>query len=128
LIRGYPVSLKEVNSLYGHEPRYVHDLPSYAWNHHSRYVVEPRASREHRYKRFAPHELLRTPIAGANKLNPTWRNFLRVQDIAWLADHQLESKIVLPGASYISMAIEAVRLLKALLRLRNPSRDIGYKM
>jgi hypothetical protein len=29
----------------------------------------------------------------------------------WLRDYQVKSKIVLPGANYIAMAIEAVRLL-----------------
>jgi len=112
LVRGYPVSLIEVNSVSSHNPRYVHDLPSYVWDHSSRFLVEPRVSRENRYRRFLPHELLGSPVPGTSKLTPTWRNFLRVHDIPWLVDHQLESKIVFPGAGYISMAIEAVRRLR----------------
>lgn len=111
-VRGYPVSIKAVNFPRGHKHHnYVHDLPTYAWNHSTRYWLEPRISRDHRYPRFAPHELLGTLIPGSNRLTPTWRNFLRISDIPWLADHQLDSKVVLPGAAYVTMAIEAMRLL-----------------
>lgn len=122
LARGYPVSLQPVNS--HDEGKFVHDLPSYAWNHTTPYWLEPRLHREHRNKRFAPHELLGTPVPGANRLTPIWRNFLRNSDISWLTDHQIDSKIVLPGAGYVSMAIEAVRLLT------DPSEQsiVGYRL
>jgi len=110
--RGYPVSLAAVNILQGQTPSFIHDLPTYTWDHSTRYLVEPRQSRQNRYRRFLPHELLGSPVPGASSLNPTWRNFLRIQDLPWLSDHQLESEIVFPGAGYISLAIEAVRLLK----------------
>jgi acyl transferase domain-containing protein/NADPH:quinone reductase-like Zn-dependent oxidoreductase len=112
LMRGSPVSLREVNQTSAHAAKYIHDLPSYVWNHASSYHFESRLSREHRVRRFVPHELLGTPVPGANEHTPTWRNMLRVQDIDWLVDHQLESQVVLPGAGYITMAIEAVKLLK----------------
>ena len=112
LVRGYPVSLEAVNFPCGNQHHnYVHDLPTYAWNHSTRYWLESRISRDHRYPRFAPHELLGTLIPGSNALTPTWRNFLRISDIPWLSDHQLDSKVVLPGAAYVTMAIEAMRLL-----------------
>ena len=112
LVRGYPVSLEAVNSpLTQTQHKYVHDLPSYPWDHTTRYWCEPRIYKDHRNRQFLPHELLGTPVAGSNRQTPTWRNFLRIADIPWLADHQLESAVVLPGAGYIAMAIEAVRLL-----------------
>lgn len=112
LIRSYPVSLGAVNSSLAHsQHNYVQDLPSYAWNHATRYWSEPRTYKEHRQRQFPPHELLGTLVAGTNRQTPTWRNFLRIADIPWLTDHQLEATVVLPGAGYIAMAIEAVRLL-----------------
>lgn len=110
-VRGYPLSLRRVNKLDKLTPKFVSSLPSYAWNHTSRYTAEPRASREHRSKRFPSHELLGFIVPGSNKTTPTWRNHLRTNDIPWLVDHQLESQVVLPGAAYVSMAIEAVRLI-----------------
>ncbi|KNG44599.1 polyketide synthase [Stemphylium lycopersici] len=115
VVRGYPVHLESVNKSplnASRQSMYVHDLPEYPWNHQASYRLEPRASEEHRLKRFKPHELLGRPVPGTNPLSPTWRNFLRTSDIPWLVDHQLESSVVLPGAGYISMAIEAMRLFK----------------
>lgn len=112
---GYPVNLKEVNLPPDSEktPRFVPDLPSYPWNHSTRYWLEPRTNKDTRYKKFPPHELLGLPISGDSSAIPTWRNFLRVSDLPWLVDHQVDSKIVLPGAAYVTMVIEAVRLLIA---------------
>lgn len=110
--RGYPVILDLVNSAGTQaRPKYVHGLPSYAWNHEKQYWTEPRRYKEFRDTGSLPHELLGAPVPGANPTTRLWRNFLRTSDIPWLADHQLDSKIVLPGAGYISMAIEAIRLV-----------------
>ncbi|KAI1372099.1 polyketide synthase [Hypoxylon crocopeplum] len=110
--RGYPVSLPAINSPFGEQHTFVADLPSYAWNHTQRYWVESRVSRQIRQKKFEPHELLGTIFPGNNGLVPLWRNFLRLADIPWLMDHQVESAPVFPGAAYITMAIEATRLLE----------------
>ena len=114
LEKGYPVSLPAVNSPWyseeKHKPRFVHDLPTYPWNHTSRYWLDSRISRDNRNKRFPPHELLGIPMSGANGLVPTWRN-LRLSDVIWLGDHRVDGRVILPGAAYIAMAIEAVRLV-----------------
>lgn len=109
LARGYPVSLAGVN--FHENGTFVPGLPSYAWNHTSSYWMETRTSRKHLNKRFPPHELLGTPLLGSNRLTPTWRNFLRTTDIPWLTEHKVGTHTVFPGAGYVAMAIEAVRLL-----------------
>ena len=112
LARGYPVDLKAVNSPFGGEKKeFMSDIPTYPWNHSMRYWKEPRVNKENRYKRFPPHELLGVPISGGTGPTPTWRKFLRSSDLPWLTDHQVDSKVVLPAAAYVSMAIEAIRLL-----------------
>lgn len=120
---GYPVNLKAVNSPLDNEktPKFVPDLPSYPWNHSTRYWLEPRTNKDTRYKKFPPHELLGLPISGDPSAIPTWRNFLRVSDLPWLADHQVDSKIVLPGAAYVTMVVEAVRLIMAFTTSSSPS-------
>ncbi|MDI1488099.1 MAG: putative PKS/NRPS-like protein biosynthetic cluster [Ramalina farinacea] len=86
--RGYPVNLEAVNSPFGEEKRnFTPNLPRYPWNHSTRYWTESRLTRETRYKRFPPHELVGSPISG------------------------VDAKVILPAAAYVTMAIEAVRLL-----------------
>ncbi|KAF7194934.1 Highly reducing polyketide synthase pks5 [Pseudocercospora fuligena] len=114
LVRGSPVALAEVNSNLYENPKAVSGLPTYVWDHTNTYVHEPRASRENRYRKAPPHELLGSPIPGTVGKMPAWRNFLRLHDLPWLADHQLESQVVFPAAGYISMAIEAVRQVVAV--------------
>ncbi|KAF3038704.1 putative PKS-like protein biosynthetic cluster [Didymella heteroderae] len=109
--RGVDVSLAAVNSPFGEKYEFKHDLPTYAWNHSTRYWIEPRINKDLRNKKFEPHELLGSLLPGDNGLAPTWRNFLRLTDISWLSDHQIQGYVVLPGAGYIAMAIEATKLL-----------------
>lgn len=131
IMRGHPVSLRSINApVSGEIHSFLHDLPTYAWNHTSRYWMEPRISREMRHKKFEPHELLGSLLPGDNGLFPTWRNFLRLADIPWLVDHQLDSQVVLPTAAYISMAVEAVRLVRGLrdkdTRCQFQLRDVHF--
>lgn len=105
-------------------PMFVEDLPTYAWNHAARYWVESRVNRDIRHRRFPPHELLGLPVAGGTPLAAEWRNFLRLADVPWLADHQVDSQVVLPGAAYISMAVEAVKLLAG----EKGTRPEGYRV
>ena len=109
--RGCDISLPSINSPFNEKHSFVHDLPKYAWNHSTRYWVEPRMNKELRNKKFEPHELLGSLLPGDNGLAPTWRNFLRLTDISWLSDHQIQGYVVFPGAGYITMAVEATRLL-----------------
>ncbi|KAH9905003.1 polyketide synthase [Xylariomycetidae sp. FL2044] len=109
--RGYPVSLSAINFPLGEKHSFLPDLPSYAWNHTQRYWIESRVNKQMCQKKFEPHELLGSILPGSNDLAPTWRNFLRLADLPWLMDHQVDGGPVLPGAGYITMAIEATRLL-----------------
>ena len=125
LAAGYPVDLQSVNFPHGSQhAAFVTDLPSYPWNHMTRFWVEPRVSKDQRFKKFPPHELLGTPLNGANDFTPTWRNFVRLGEMEWLRDHQIEGTTVFPGAGYIVSAIEAVRLLT------DPSEETirGYRL
>ncbi|KAL7929302.1 putative polyketide synthase [Trichoderma chlorosporum] len=111
---GYPVSLGAINHYTNGGsiatlPSFIPDLPTYPWNHATRYWVESRVNQDIRHKKFPPHELLGLPISGA--VTPSWRNFLRLTDLPWAADHRVDGAVVLPGAAYISMAIEAIRLI-----------------
>ncbi|QKX60887.1 uncharacterized protein TRUGW13939_08033 [Talaromyces rugulosus] len=114
LSKGYPVDLNAVNFAGDVSGlRVLHDLPSYPWNHSTKYWAESRLNASHRHRKHAPRRLLGTLIPGVNPLAPSWRHFLRVSDMPWLRDHMVQSDIVFPGAGSISMAIEGLRQMTA---------------
>ncbi|KAH7304199.1 hypothetical protein B0I35DRAFT_454850 [Stachybotrys elegans] len=83
------------------------DLPIYQYTYGPVIYYESRPSKELRLRDFPRHDLLGSRIPGASKLQPQWRNILRVKDLPWLADHRLIPDVVFPGAGFIAMAIEA---------------------
>lgn len=110
LRKGYSVDLDAVNrprSL--SRPQVLSGLPSYPWNHSKGHWHEPRINREHRARKFPPHDLLGSKVLGTNPLAPTWRHFIRPSEIPWVRDHMIQSDMVYPGAGCIIMAIEAMR-------------------
>lgn len=109
---GYPVDMSRINFPTG--PRNlvtIPDLPSYPWNHTTRFWIESRTSKEHRFRKHPPHELLGVRLPGISDGSPIWRLVLRTTELPWMRDHVVQSKIVYPGSGYIAMAIEAMRQL-----------------
>lgn len=83
------------------------DLPIYRYTYGPVSYYESRPSKELRLREFPRHDLLGSKVPGAGKLQPQWRNVLRVKDLPWLTDHRLIPDVVFPGAGYIAMAVEA---------------------
>ncbi|KAK1975937.1 hypothetical protein LZ30DRAFT_667738 [Colletotrichum cereale] len=87
------------------------DLPLYPWYYEEPLWHESRLSEEYRLRKFRHHELLGSRISETTSTNPAWRNLLRLEDVPWIAEHEIEGSIILPGVSYLCMAGEAVRQL-----------------
>lgn len=92
-------------------PRLLVDLPPYSWNHSRSYWAEPRLSKMFRNREYPRHDLLGAPDNMACPFEPRWRNYIRVSETPWLADHKIQSDIVFPAAGYLSIAVEAVMQL-----------------
>lgn len=117
---GYPVDIAQINRhcyqdtssrdlVWPNIQRSTLKLPGYAWDH-ERYWSETRVIKEHRLRPFR-HGILGAPVPGSLSTRPRWRNYLRVAEMPWLADHRIEDKIVFPAAGYLNMAIEAAARL-----------------
>ncbi|KAF7182343.1 hypothetical protein CNMCM7691_001823 [Aspergillus felis] len=85
------------------------DLPSYPWNHGTRYWAEPRESYLYRMRKEARHDLLGAIVRFNNPLEPRWRNWMRVSELPWLRHHRVQGLTVYPAAGFLCMAIEAAR-------------------
>jgi acyl transferase domain-containing protein len=91
-VKGYPVDLPRVNNTraeYSNLPAPFADLPSYPWNHSSRYWFESHLSVGHRFRKYPRHDLFGTPTPDYNPLEPKWRNFIRKSENPWIQDHRV---------------------------------------
>ncbi|GAW19042.1 hypothetical protein ANO14919_085260 [Xylariales sp. No.14919] len=87
----------------------VKGLPTYPWNHGTRYWHESRASRKLRRHPVANHPLLGHESADSASHNLSWKHLLRVKEMPWLTGHRVQGQIVFPAAGYICAAVEAAR-------------------
>ena len=104
---GYPVDLAVVNDLANTSVRCLTDLPEYPFNHSKSYWHESQISRNHRFRKYARHDLLGLRVHDWNPLAPRWRNTIRVLENPWIEDHRLGGALIYPGAGMLVMAIEA---------------------
>lgn len=93
---------------YNETARVVVDLPNYQWNHSIRYWHESLASLNWRFKNFPAHDLIGSKTLSSSWNSPTWRRRLVLQDVSWLRDHRMGSDILMPGAGFFTMALEAM--------------------
>lgn len=104
---GISVSLKTVNGV----GKTLTNLPSYPWQHNVRYWHDSRLTHDWRFRACPHHELLGSRVVESSDLEPSWRNLLRLEDVPWIMDHELNGNIIFPGTGYIAMAGEAIRQL-----------------
>ncbi|KAI1297499.1 hypothetical protein F5Y03DRAFT_398536 [Xylaria venustula] len=91
--------------------RVLPNLPSYPWNHDTRYWYESRISRDYRGRRFPHHPLVGSRVVETSQLEPIWRNILRLDRVPWCRDHKIDNDVVFPATGYLAMAAEGIRQL-----------------
>ena len=109
-VAGESVALAKVNQYEQSEtkPAVIIDLPNYVWNHSTKYWHENDVSKDWRFKKFVHHDLLGSKVMGTSWRAPSFRRLLRLDDVPWLRDHKIGPDVVLPGAGFITMAVEAM--------------------
>ncbi|KAL7940526.1 putative polyketide synthase [Trichoderma barbatum] len=106
---GGSINLAQVNQRDGEvKPRFLVDLPNYAWDHSTKYWYESEASKDWRNRLFPHHDLLGSKVLGSPWHNPTFAKSLNVKDLVWLKDHKMGSDLVFPATGYLAMAMEAI--------------------
>lgn len=107
---GYPVDLHRINHS-DEDPELLVDLPPYAFDHSRECWMESRRSRAWRFREHPRHDILGTPVPDWNADEPQWRNYIRLSELPWLKDHRITGSVVLPGVSFLIMAIEGAKQL-----------------
>ncbi|KFY27180.1 hypothetical protein V493_03667 [Pseudogymnoascus sp. VKM F-4281 (FW-2241)] len=110
---GLTVNIEPVNEMRGGPKHHdmILDLPPYAWDFSNKYWHESRLSREYRFRKHPHHDLLGLRLIGSTPLEPVWRNILSIDAQPWLNQHIIDGFAILPGASFLTMAMEAARQL-----------------
>nr|AAR85531.1 polyketide synthase [Didymella maydis] len=106
-VAGFAVRLAAVNQNACSTVPPLNDLPSYAWNHSKSYSAESRISRSYRERPHTRMSLIGVLDVQSSALEPRWRQILRISELPWLRDHNIQSNVVYPAAGYLTMAIEA---------------------
>lgn len=112
------------------KPVLIPFLYAYPWSR-QRCWYESRITRQHRLKPFPRHDLLGVLADWSSDLEPTWRNFIRLDDIPWMRENIFQERIVFPMSSFLSMIIEAASQRATMLGMEDVAgfevRDVKVK-
>ncbi|KAI1459254.1 ketoacyl-synt-domain-containing protein [Annulohypoxylon moriforme] len=105
------------------KPDIIPFLYTYPWSR-QRCWYESRITRQHRLKPFARHDLLGTLTDWSSDLEPTWRNFIRLEELPWLREYRINDRPVFPVSAFISMIVEAASQRAAMKGFEAGSFDL----
>ncbi|KAJ5741898.1 hypothetical protein N7533_011307 [Penicillium manginii] len=89
----------------------VAGLPLYPFDHRTEYGYETRKANGWLHKRNSPHPLLGSLSEDLGDGELRWAQNLSPSRVSWLDGHRVQGQIIVPATAYISMALEAVRIL-----------------
>ncbi|KXH46496.1 polyketide synthase [Colletotrichum nymphaeae SA-01] len=101
--RGVPVKFPILDGA-----RPLTDLPPYPWHLSKTFWPDSQVTQSWQYPEHPPHELLGSRTSNSTSTAPTWRCFLSLDNVPWIADHCVGLDVVFPAAGYIAMAGEVV--------------------
>jgi aspyridone synthetase (hybrid polyketide synthase/nonribosomal peptide synthetase) len=92
------------------KPKAIKGLPSYVWDHDHIYWHQTRIAKAYRGDRRSQNQLLGRLYEESDD-SIVWRNVFSQKDVPWSKGHKFQEQIVLPGAAYVSMAVEAAHFV-----------------
>lgn len=109
-VKGASINFSPVNDPHGNAKKDVlTNLPTYNWHHKTAHWSESRRSAQYRHRKFPKHDLFGVSSIDSIPTEPTWRNYLRLEELPWLRGHCIGGQVVFPGAGFIAMALEALK-------------------
>ncbi len=103
--------------------RVLQDLPPYPFDHQRTYWISSRIpnSFRHRSAMHVTNPVLGNPCSEA--ITPSefqWRKILQPSEMPWLNGHMLQGQTVFPATGYVSMAVEAIKILALDIKADSP--------
>ncbi|KFY43786.1 hypothetical protein V495_03781 [Pseudogymnoascus sp. VKM F-4514 (FW-929)] len=124
--KGATINFSGVNNPHGNAQHQVlTNLPTYNWHHKTAHWIESRRSAKYRHRKFPKHDLLGVPSSDSIPTEPTWRNYVRLEELPWLKGHCIGGETIFPAAGYITMALEAMK--QQVLSERNTWKNVRIK-
>lgn len=127
---GYPVDMEKLNNLHldGQIEYTTLPLPSYVFDHSTKFWTESRASAQYRLGSQGKLDLLGKPTTDWNPASPHWRNHLRLSEMPWMEDHIIDGVLIYPGAGMVAAVTEAAKqvTMKAEVVLGFEFKDISF--
>ncbi|KAL9036375.1 MAG: hypothetical protein Q9180_004337, partial [Flavoplaca navasiana] len=104
------------------------NLPNYPFDRSKKYWNEGRTSKNIRFRKDPPHELLGTAVPDWNRHEARWTNHIDRTKSPWVDDHKINETVLYPATGFIIMAIEAARQLAIPQRniCQYHLRDVTY--
>ncbi|KAJ5537068.1 KR domain-containing protein [Penicillium frequentans] len=109
-VKGAFINFSSVNDSHGNAKKDVlTNLPTYNWHHKTAHWSESRRSTQYRHRKFPKHDLFGVSSIDSIPTEPTWRNYLRLEELPWLRGHCIGGRVVFPGAGFVAMVLEALK-------------------
>ncbi|KAL2069774.1 hypothetical protein VTL71DRAFT_14453 [Oculimacula yallundae] len=85
------------------------NLPPFAWNRELTYWYESAAGKAYRHRTLPRHDLVGALSEYSTNDEPSWRNYLRVEEMPWMEHHKVQGSVLYPLAGMIVMVLEAAK-------------------
>ncbi|KAH8803554.1 hypothetical protein F5884DRAFT_888903, partial [Xylogone sp. PMI_703] len=104
---GASIDFDQANNVRHRGSLMLSNMPPYPWNHDNSYWHNDNVGRAWLHRKHPRHDLVGALSEFSTEKEPTWRNYLRVSEIPWVEQHNIQGSIVYPFAGMLAMAIEA---------------------
>ena len=65
----------------------------------------------HRFRDIPRLDLVGKPVENFNRLEPRWKNILRISELPWMREHRIQDAILYPAAGMLCAVLEAAQQL-----------------
>ena len=80
-------------------------------SHTHKFWHESDSMKTHRFRNIPRLDLVGKPVEDFNPLEPRWKNILRISELPWMSQHQIQGAILYPAAGMLCAVLEAGKQL-----------------